>query len=164
MFIVSPFLFESYNSFVIKTGTLYVTAALINKDVLYDRSNSLQLRQSALQNKCNFCCRGGLSYKMELLYIISYKERHFLNGRLWDTFYGYIKITVQGTYPWRERNCIMFCAINPLKPELNPIWYLLALLAHHFLHVSRIRVKSLTFRRLMSYIYIYIWSTHSWCF
>ena len=45
--------------------------------------------------------------------------------------------------------------INPLKPELNPICYLLALLAHHFLHVSRIRIKSLTFRRLMSYIYIY---------
>jgi len=41
--------------------------------------------------------------------------------------------------------------INPLKPELNPICYLLALLgAHHFLHVSRIRVKSLTFRLLMS--------------
>jgi hypothetical protein len=35
---------------------------------------------------------------------------------------------------------------NPLKPELNSICYLLALLAHHFLHVSRIRVKSLTFR------------------
>jgi len=48
--------------------------------------------------------------------------------------------------------------INPLNSELNPICYLLALLgAHHFLHVSRIRVKSLTFRRLMSYI----WSTHS---
>jgi len=40
---------------------------------------------------------------------------------------------------------------NPLKPELNPICYLLALLgAHHFLHVSRIRVKLLTFRLLMS--------------
>ena len=43
--------------------------------------------------------------------------------------------------------------INPLKPELNPICYLLALLAHHFLHVSRIMVKSLTLRLLMSYIY-----------
>ena len=64
---------------------------------------------------------------------------------------------------------------NTLKPELNPICYLLALLgAHHFLHVSRIRVKLLTFRLLMSYIYIhiyiyiyiyiYIWRTHSWCF
>jgi len=45
-------------------------------------------------------------------------------------------------------------SINPLKPELIPICYLLALLgAHHFLHVSRIKVKLLTLRRLMSYIY-----------
>jgi len=44
--------------------------------------------------------------------------------------------------------------INPLKPELNLICYLLALLgAHHFLHVSRIRVKLLTFSLVMSYIY-----------
>ena len=43
--------------------------------------------------------------------------------------------------------------LNPLKPELNPICYLLALLAHHILHLSRIRVKSLTLRLLMSYIY-----------
>ena len=44
--------------------------------------------------------------------------------------------------------------INPLKPELNPICYLLALLgAQHFLHVSRIRVKLLTFRLLISCIY-----------
>ena len=44
--------------------------------------------------------------------------------------------------------------INPLNPELNPICYLLALLgAHHFLHVSGIRVKLLTLKRLMSYIY-----------
>ena len=50
-------------------------------------------------------------------------------------------------------------AVNPLKPELNPICYLLALLAHHFLHVSRIRVKSLTIRLIMSYIYI--WSSYS---
>ena len=34
--------------------------------------------------------------------------------------------------------------INPLGAELNPIFYLLALLgAHHFLHVTRIRVKHL---------------------
>ena len=43
--------------------------------------------------------------------------------------------------------------LNPLNAELNPICYLLALLAHHFLHVSRISVKSLTLRLLMSYIY-----------
>jgi len=44
---------------------------------------------------------------------------------------------------------------NSLNAELNPICYLLALLgAHHFLHGSRIRVKSLTLRLLMSYIYM----------
>ena len=51
----------------------------------------------------------------------------------------------------------IFCGVfvfNPLNAELNPICYLLALLAHHFLHVSRIRVKSLTLRLLMSYIYV----------
>jgi len=42
---------------------------------------------------------------------------------------------------------IWIIRINPLNPELNPICYLLALLgAHHFLHVSRIRVKLLTLR------------------
>ena len=55
---------------------------------------------------------------------------------------------------------ISYVLLNPLNPELNPICCLLALLgAHHFLHVSRIRVKLLTFTLLMSYIYI--WSTHS---
>ena len=44
--------------------------------------------------------------------------------------------------------------INPLNAKLNPICYLLALLAHHFLHVNRIRVKSLILRLLMSYIYM----------
>jgi len=48
-----------------------------------------------------------------------------------------------------------FYIFNPLNPKLYPICYLLALLgAHHFLHVSRIKVKLLTFRRLMSYIYM----------
>ena len=52
-------------------------------------------------------------------------------------------------------------AANPLNAELNPICYLLALLGvHHFLHVIRIRVKSLTLRQLMSYIYIYIYIEH----
>jgi len=46
---------------------------------------------------------------------------------------------------------------NPLNAKLNPICHLLALLGVHFLHVSRIRVKSLTLRLLMSYI----WSTYS---
>ena len=55
-----------------------------------------------------------------------------------------------------RRSCVTAGSVvfNPLKPELNPICYLLALLgAHHFLHISRIRVKLLTFMLLMSYIY-----------
>jgi transposase len=55
--------------------------------------------------------------------------------------------------------CIGRKVLNPLSPELNRICYLLALVAHDFLHVSTIRVKSLTLRLLMSYIYI--WSTYS---
>ena len=65
---------------------------------------------------------------------------------------------------WRSRGIVPFILIlgkrngwvriiiNPLNAELNPICYLLALLAHHFLHVRRIRIKSLTLRLLMSYI------------
>jgi len=50
---------------------------------------------------------------------------------------------------------LRYLVFNPLNPELYPIYYLLALLGtHHFLHVSRIRVKSLTLRLLMSYIYM----------
>ena len=58
--------------------------------------------------------------------------------------------------PMLEYTCQQ--SINPLNPELNSIYYLLALLgAHHFLHVSRIMVKSLTLRLLMSY---YIYGAH----
>ena len=50
-----------------------------------------------------------------------------------------------------------FVRFNPLNAELNPMCCLLALLGvHQFLHVSRIRVKLLTLRLLMSYIYIYM--------
>jgi len=56
-------------------------------------------------------------------------------------------------------SCKINVRFNPLNPELNPICYLLELLAHHFLHVSRIMAKSLTLRLLMSYIYIYIYMT-----
>jgi hypothetical protein len=52
---------------------------------------------------------------------------------------------------------LLVVLFNPLNVELNPICYLLALLAHDFLPVSRLRVKSLTLRLLMSYIYIYIY-------
>jgi len=68
-------------------------------------------------------------------------------GVLFVTFVTYVCFFI-------NTQLMLAMIINPLNPELNPICYLLALLgAHRFLHVSRIRVKSLTFRRLMSYIY-----------
>jgi len=54
----------------------------------------------------------------------------------------------------KKKTCRSLKYRKPLNAELNPICCLLALLgAHHFLHVSRIRVKSLTVRLLMSYIH-----------
>ena len=74
--------------------------------------------------------------------------RVFENRGLWRIF-GPEGVEVTGG--WRKLNNK---ELNPLNAELNPICYLLALLgAHHFLHVSRIRVKSLTLTLLMSYIY-----------
>ena len=83
------------------------------------------------------------------------------------------QISIQNTHTHCRSNCVNIISvfvyeslinsfpdiskpkrINPLNPELNSICYLLASLGtHHFLHVSRIRVKLLTFRLLMSYIY-----------
>ena len=64
--------------------------------------------------------------------------------------------------PRKSRFITPSLCINPLKPELNPTCYLLALLgAHHFLHVSRIRVKLLTLRLLMSYIPFLMFLDHT---
>jgi hypothetical protein len=37
---------------------------------------------------------------------------------------------------------LVIVSINPLNAELNPIYHLLALGAHHILHVGRIRVNA----------------------
>ena len=68
------------------------------------------------------------------------------DNREWRIKYNYELYTL-----YKDTDITTYIKINPLKPKLNPICYLLALLgAHHFLHVSRIRVKLLTFRLLMS--------------
>jgi len=83
-----------------------------------------------------------------LCYVVVFDLETSRMRRLWPALGRSEK---KNTIHWEECGQKLF---NPLKPELNPICYLLALLgAHHFLHVSRIRVKLLTFRRLMSYIY-----------
>ena len=49
--------------------------------------------------------------------------------------------SVNGYYPFKD--AAQTALFNPLNAELNPICHLLALLeAHHFLNVSRIRVKN----------------------
>jgi len=69
--------------------------------------------------------------------------------------YAYVDMELSTLRDFRNAIFYIIFSLNPLNPELNPICYLLTLLgAHHFLHVSRIRVKLLTFRRLMSYIYM----------
>jgi len=65
-----------------------------------------------------------------------------------------------GSFKLFKRSLPEFLTILTLQ-KLNYIpsaicWHLLA---HHFLHVSRISVKSLTLRLLMSYIYV--WSAYS---
>jgi len=56
----------------------------------------------------------------------------------------YTRVSSRARYSLKTR-----LQLRLTNPELNPICYLLALLAHHFLHVSRIRVKLLTLRLLM---------------
>ena len=78
------------------------------------------------------------------LYVTQFSHSVFVMRLTLSWFFNHI-------FPIQHSNDLI---LNPLNPELNPICYFLALLAHHFLHVSRIRVKLLTFRLLMSYIYM----------
>ena len=67
--------------------------------------------------------------------------------------FGPMKI-IEFQFRRKQKRSSRDAILNPLNPELNPICYLLAFLDHLFLHVSRIRVKSLTLRLLMSYVYM----------
>ena len=60
-----------------------------------------------------------------------------------------------------EQNILWVRTLNPLNAELNPICHSLALLGVHFLHVSRIRVKSLTLRLLMTHTHTH---THTYIY
>ena len=88
-------------------------------------------------------------------------NRHFIDGNIMLCVCMCVRAWCYQLTHWGRGhlNCLnarsrgFFNNFNPLNAELNPICYLLALLAYHFLHVSRIRIKSLTLRLLMSYIY-----------
>ena len=91
-----------------------------------------------------------------------YRDKH-MRANAWEGIGKELKI--KSKFYVSSRDVRIVCPrLNPLNAELNPICHLLALLGvHHFLHVSKIRVKSLTLRLLMSYIhnyiYIYIYMT-----
>ena len=86
------------------------------------------------------------------------KKYHNKNFSASPVFIIHISIAI----PYNSSHNVMFTFvmnityilnyINPLNVELNPICYLLALLgAHHFLHVSRIRVNHPNFSILSAY-------------
>ena len=89
----------------------------------------------------------GLLAKMKSSYVTTCFGLH-----LWPSSgYNLVALRVYTGCPTRYQTQHFF---NPLNDELNPICHLLALLgAHHIFHISRIRVKSLNLRLLMSYIY-----------
>ena len=88
------------------------------------------LSQVGNHNNCTFAwCDSTVCY-------ICYLRRKDVRSRR----YMPEKVASISTFWW-------FSVLNPLNPELNPICYLLALLgAHHFLHVSRIRVNQSHYR------------------
>jgi len=60
-----------------------------------------------------------------------------LEAEWWDLGF----CSVKPLLTW-NRTGVNPSSFNPLNAELNPICHLLALLAHHILHVSRVRVNS----------------------
>ena len=106
------------------------------------------LQHSVLNLNCVLWCRMHKSIKHMQLDGVSSVQ--------WCDFQFCIFIILKRNASTQTANTQKNHDINPLNAELNPTCYLLALLgAHHFRHVSRIRVKTLTLRLLMSCIYIY---------
>ena len=70
-----------------------------------------------------------------------------------------IDIAVSGERNVIKKEAKKILKYKDLTIEIQRMWNVKTkvVLAHHFLQVNRIRVKSLTLRLLMSYIYIYIY-------
>jgi len=91
---------------------------------------------------CTFLTRlHQLHYRLSFVCNPSQANRYKLGTGL--TIWSYISVIMNESTNWcfSTGTAVRF---NPLSAKLNPICDLLALLAHHFLHVSRIRFKSLT--------------------
>ena len=111
-----------------------------------------------------FVCKCVLYYCHRVSTQLQLKNISYRIVQNWRRINGYkrnMERHVTITYLWKKNtgwniwHTSNLAYLNPLNAELNPISYLLALLgAHHFLHVSRIRVKLLTLRLLIPYIYM----------
>jgi len=124
------------------TTRCYTRSCLKATDLIF--LLNLQAAACCSQNGALRVVRGGETFMYLLIWECPWYWRS-VKLRLLSLLLAVLPIPVVNTF---------VVLINPLNPELNSICYLLALLgAHHFLHVSRIRVKSLTLRLLMSYIY-----------
>ena len=91
---------------------------------------------------------------------VAFPNRHNFHSAITERLQKYMDLKEELVRIWQLKTVYIIplvlstTGINTLNPELNPICYLLALVgAHHFLHVNRMRVKLLTFRLLVSYIY-----------
>ena len=81
---------------------------------------------------------------MHSLLNVRYSTMHGPLNVRYSTMHGPLNVTFLSMALYDTIHVAVIGIFNPLSAELNPVCYLLALLAHHFLHVSRIRVKSLT--------------------
>jgi len=105
------------------------------------------LERWQIQTSCALTFYKSAFSQLSVIFVFFYDTKQILGRRTSTVVVKHMRIVFAKCPLTRN-------SINPLNPELNPICYLLALLgAHHFLHVSRIRVKLLTFRRPMSYTY-----------
>ena len=152
--------------------TLYFTATLINlhqrvegTSSLFERPRQLPSDVATTCDKLISFCRHRRGCLAVILLLLLLMVIILVTLTVYFTHNGGSDVTEHTFPPPEGKSSTLvsvpssrFLFINPLNAELNPICCLLALLgANHFLHVSRIKVKSLTLRVLMSYIYIYIY-------
>ena len=82
--------------------------------------------------------------------------------------------SAKGTNEWCYTSTLLYAFWHGQgQPYLYKSWWLADRASYYYIFITNLMHKLLIYlhmthllnlRRLMSYIYIYIWSTHSWCF
>ena len=130
-----------------RTQSRAVIGLLTGHNTLRRHLYLLGLQDSPLYRKCGVMEENSTHFLCECEALASLRHAHL------GSFFWELNTLRTGSFKLFKHPFPGFNNFNPLNAELNPICYLLALLAHHFLHVSSVRVKSLNLRPLMSYIY-----------